>query len=62
MRKRFFVSLKRGDIMIPDYQSIMLPLLKITGNKKEHTLQEVNIRNIGAQASQLHIFTYSISS
>ena len=27
--------------MIPDYQSIMLPLLKITGDKKEHTLQEV---------------------
>ncbi len=26
--------------MIPDYQSIMLPLLKITGDKKEHTLQE----------------------
>ena len=27
--------------MIPDFQSIMLPLLKITGDKKEHTLQEV---------------------
>ncbi len=27
--------------MIPDYQSIMLPLLEITGDKKEHTLQEV---------------------
>lgn len=27
--------------MIPDYQSIMLPLLKITGDKKEHTVQEV---------------------
>jgi len=26
--------------MIPDYQSIMLPLLEITGDKKEHTLQE----------------------
>lgn len=28
--------------MIPDFQSIMLPLLKITGDKKEHTIQEVN--------------------
>jgi len=27
--------------MIPDFQSIMLPLLKITGDKKEHTIQEV---------------------
>jgi len=27
--------------MIPDYQSIMLPLLKTTGDKKEHTIQEV---------------------
>jgi len=27
--------------MIPDYQSIMLPLLEIAGDKKEHTLQEV---------------------
>lgn len=27
--------------MIPDFQSIMLPLLKIAGDKKEHTLQEV---------------------
>ena len=29
--------------MIPDYQSIMLPLLKLTGDKKEHSLQEVGI-------------------
>jgi len=27
--------------MIPDFQSIMLPLLKTTGDKKEHTIQEV---------------------
>jgi len=27
--------------MIPDFQSIMLPLLEITGDKKEHTIQEV---------------------
>lgn len=27
--------------MIPDYQSIMLPLLEIAGDKKEHMLQEV---------------------
>ena len=27
--------------MIPDFQSIMLPLLKIAGDKKEHTIQEV---------------------
>ena len=27
--------------MIPDFQSIMLPLLKITGDKKEHTIQEL---------------------
>jgi len=27
--------------MIPDFQSIMLPLLKISEDKKEHTLQEV---------------------
>lgn len=27
--------------MIPDFQSIMLPLLEITGDKKERTLQEV---------------------
>ena len=27
--------------MIPDYQSIMLPLLEIAGDKKEHTIQEV---------------------
>ena len=27
--------------MIPDYQSIMLPLLEIAGDKKEHTLEEV---------------------
>ena len=27
--------------MIPDYQGIMLPLLKLTGDKKEHSLQEV---------------------
>ncbi len=27
--------------MIPDFQSIMLPLLKIAGDKKEHTLQEI---------------------
>lgn len=27
--------------MIPDFQSIMLPLLKITEDKKEHTLREV---------------------
>ncbi|KUK86464.1 MAG: Mrr restriction system protein [candidate division TA06 bacterium 34_109] len=27
--------------MIPDFQSIMLPLLKITKDKKEHTLSEV---------------------
>ena len=27
--------------MIPDFQSIMLPLLKITGDKKEHTIHEV---------------------
>jgi restriction system protein len=27
--------------MIPDFQSIMLPLLKIIGDKKEYTLQEV---------------------
>jgi len=27
--------------MIPDFQSIMLPLLEITGDKKEHTIQEI---------------------
>jgi len=27
--------------MIPDYQSIMLPLLKLIGDKKEHSLREV---------------------
>ncbi|MFO7881464.1 MAG: winged helix-turn-helix domain-containing protein [Kosmotogaceae bacterium] len=27
--------------MIPDFQSIMLPLLKITEDKKEHTIHEV---------------------
>ena len=27
--------------MIPDFQNIMLPLLEITGDKKEHTIQEV---------------------
>jgi restriction system protein len=27
--------------MIPDFQSIILPLLEITGDKKEHTIQEV---------------------
>ena len=27
--------------MIPDFQSIMLPLLKITRDKKEHTIQEI---------------------
>ena len=27
--------------MVPDFQSIMLPLLEITGDKKEHTIQEV---------------------
>jgi len=27
--------------MIPDYQSIMLPLLKLTGDKEEYTIQEV---------------------
>jgi len=25
---------------IPDYQSIMLPLLKLASDKKEHTMQE----------------------
>lgn len=29
--------------MIPDYQSIMLPLLEIAGDKKEHALQEVRV-------------------
>jgi restriction system protein len=29
--------------MIPDYQSIMLPLLKIAEDKKEHALQEVRV-------------------
>lgn len=29
--------------MIPDFQSIMLPLLEITGDKKEHTIQEVRV-------------------
>ena len=27
---------------IPDYQQIMLPLLKFAGDKKEHTISEVN--------------------
>jgi len=27
--------------MIPDFQSIMLPLLEIIGDKKEHTIQEI---------------------
>jgi restriction endonuclease Mrr len=27
--------------MIPDFQTIMLPLLEITGDKKEHTIQEI---------------------
>jgi restriction system protein len=31
----------RGVIMIPDYQTIMLPLLKITGDKEVHKFREV---------------------
>jgi restriction system protein len=28
-------------MVVPDFQSIMLPLLKIAGDSKEHTLNEV---------------------
>ncbi|MBA7497538.1 hypothetical protein ES704_00266 [subsurface metagenome] len=34
--------------MIPDFQSIMLPLLEITGDKKEHTIQEAREINRGS--------------
>jgi restriction system protein len=37
--------------MIPDFQSIMLPLLEITGDKKEHTLQEIR----ESLANQFHL-------
>ncbi|MGG3675510.1 hypothetical protein ABEU95_02055 [Heyndrickxia faecalis] len=29
---------------IPDYQSFMLPFLKILGDRNEHTLQEIYIK------------------
>ena len=37
--------------MIPNFQSIMFPLLKITGDKKEHTIQEVR----GLLAKYFHL-------
>lgn len=36
---------------IPDYQSIMLPLLRLAGDKEEHSLREAN--DILAQEFQL---------
>jgi restriction system protein len=46
--KKFLEKFLNRLIPIPDYQSIMLPLLKFAGDKKEHSIREAieHIANI----------------
>ena len=52
--KKFLEKSLNKLIPIPDYQSIMLPLLKFAGDKKEHSIREaiehiVNIFNLSEE-------------